>query len=339
MNSVSDTKQIFVVGSSRSGTTMMGRILGNTSGVFTFRELHFFGAIWTNNGNQELTKKDQIDLLSRLFCIQEKGLFNQNNFSEFNAKSEQLLSAGVKNPLEIYRLFLETITAENCTQIPCEQTPQNLYYLEEILQFFPNAKVINLVRDQRDVLLSQKNKWKRRFLGAGAIPLSEALRSYVNYHPILTAKVWNSSLSCTAKYLNHPKVKIVKFENLLSDSENVVKDICEFLKIDFHEKMLNVPVIGSSTENDAKSELIIDSSKINKWKKGGLSNGEIYLSQNLSSKMMDKFGYEKKEFFIPPLSLVFYLILFPLKLGFAFLLNIHRMGNIAEVIKKRFFVK
>ena len=36
------------------------------------------------------------------------------------------------------------------------------YHLEEILQFFPNAKVINLVRDQRDVLLSQKNKWKRR---------------------------------------------------------------------------------------------------------------------------------------------------------------------------------
>ena len=26
------------------------------------------------------------------------------------------------------------------------------------------SKVVNLVRDQRDVLLSQKNKWKRKFL-------------------------------------------------------------------------------------------------------------------------------------------------------------------------------
>ena len=46
---MSNTKQIFVVGSSRSGTTMMGRILGNHSDVFTFKELHFFGTIWTNN--------------------------------------------------------------------------------------------------------------------------------------------------------------------------------------------------------------------------------------------------------------------------------------------------
>ena len=302
---MSDTQQIFIVGSSRSGTTMLGRILAKNLEIFTFRELHFFGTLWTSNSNQEFTKKNQIELLSRLFCIQENGLFYQNNFVEFNPKSEQLLSAGVKSPLEIYKLFLETITQENRAQIACEQTPQNLYYLQEILQFFPNAKVINLVRDQRDVLLSQKNKWKRRFLGAKTIPLSEALRSYVNYHPILTAKVWNSSLSCTAKYLDHPKVKIVKFEDLLSDSENVVKDICKFLKIDFQKEMLQVPVIGSSTENDAKSELRVDPSKINKWKKGGLSNVEIYLSQKFSSKMMDKFGYEKKEFAFPPLSLIF----------------------------------
>ena len=339
MNFVIDTKQIFVVGSSRSGTTMMGRILGKSPNVFTFRELHFFGSLWTNKGNQDLIKEDQIDLLSKLLSIQENGLFHQHDLSLFYDRSEQLIGQEITNPLKIYRLFLKTITDDNFAQISCEQTPQNLYYLDEILDFFPNAKVINLVRDQRDVLLSQKNKWRRRFLGAKGIPISEALRSYFNYHPILTAKVWNSSLVCTSKYLKHPKVKVVKFENLLSDSENVVKDICSFLKIDFHENMLKVPVIGSSTESDAKSDLIIDRDKINKWKKGGLSNGEIYLSQKVSSEMMDKFGYKKKVFPKPPLSLLFYLLMFPLQLVFAFLLNISRIGNFVEVIQKRFFIK
>ncbi len=339
-NSLSDNKQIFIVGNSRSGTTMMGRILGKHEDIFTFQELHFFGTLWTNNSNQKLTKKNQIDLLSRLLCIQENGLFNQKATSKFNTRSELLIKEGaVNNSLEVYKLFLETITSENIAKIACEQTPQNLYYIEEILQFFPEAKVINLVRDQRDVLLSQKNKWRRRFLGAKSIPLSEALRSYVNYHPILTAKIWNSSLSYTAKYLNHSRVKIVRFEDLLSNSENSVKDICEFLKIDFQEKMLNIPLIGSSTEDDTNSKLIIDSSKINKWKNGGLSNAEIYLSQRLSSKMMDKFGYEQKEFDTLPLSIIFHLLLFPVKLGIAFFYNIHRMGNVFEVIKKRFFVR
>ena len=183
---MSKTKQIFIVGSSRSGTTMMGRILGNHTNIFTFKELHFFGDIWVNNNDKKLNRDEQVQLLSRLFCIQDRGIFNQNNFTEFKTKSEKILAQDISSPLKIYELFLTTISKKNSSSISCEQTPKNLYYLEEILDFFPEAKVINLVRDQRDVLLSQKNKWKRRFLGAKSIPLIEAIRSFVNYHPILT---------------------------------------------------------------------------------------------------------------------------------------------------------
>jgi len=338
MNSVSKIDTIFIVGNSRSGTTMMGRILANNTKIFTFKELHFFGTIWTND-TVRLNKNHQVALLSRLFCIQRYGIFNQDKCSEFNSSAEKLIKDKFNSPLEIYKLFLKTVTSENLAQISCEQTPKNLYYLEEILISFPNVKVINLVRDQRDVLLSQKNKWKRRFLGAKEIPFSEALRSYFNYHPIITSMVWNSALLYTSKYLNHPKVKIVKFEDLLVDSENVIKDICKFLQIDFQKEMLRVPLVGSSTEIDTKSKFQFDQSKINKWEKGGLSDAEIYLSQKISSKMMDKFDYKVKNFFYPPFSIIFYIVSFPLVLIPAFVFNIHRAGNIIEVIKKRFIVK
>ena len=335
---MSKTKQIFVVGSSRSGTTMMGRIFGNHKHIFTFNELHFFGTIWTNNSNQELNELEQINLLSRLFCIEENGLFRQESIADFNDKAKALLSDDIKNPLEVYALFLKTITLENSASISCEQTPKNMYYLEEILYHFPNAMVINLVRDQRDVLLSQKNKWKRKFLGASAIPLFEAIRSFVNYHPLLTSKVWASSLQHTKKYKNHKRVKIVKFEDLVSNSEETIKKVCFFLEIEFQEEMLSIPVIGSSTEADSKLRHI-DSSKIEKWKKEGLSNAEIYLSQIMSADMMRLFQYELKKFKFPPILIVFYLLTFPIKLGMAFLLNLHRMGNVLEVIKKRFLQK
>ena len=333
-------KQIFIVGSSRSGTTMMGRILGNHQSVFTFKELHFFGTIWTNNSDSNLDGKQQIDLLSRLLCIEKNGLFQQDNISDFNDRASAILAnKNVSNPLSIYELFLAVITSDNKCSIACDQTPKNMYYLNEILSYFPNAKVVNMVRDQRDVLLSQKNKWKRRFLGASDIPLSEAIRSYINYHPILSAKIWNSSLECTEKFTNNSRVRLVRFEDLLVEPIRIVKELCKFLEIEFYQEMLNVPVIGSSTQQDLKNQFLIDSSKKEKWKNGGLNSAEIYLSQLVSNSMMQKFKYDVEKFRFPPILTLFYLISFPIKLIFAFILNVKRMGNIVEVIKKRFFVK
>ena len=333
-------KQIFIVGSSRSGTTMLGRILANHSDIFTFKELHFFGTIWTNNSKSNLDEKQQIDLLSRLLCIEKNGLFKQSNISDFNEIARTILiDKNASNPLSIYELFLSEITSDNKCFIACEQTPKNLYYLKEILSYFPDVKVINMVRDQRDVLLSQKKKWKRRFLGSSSIPLSEAIRSYINYHPILTAKVWNSSLKYSYEFKDNKRVKIVKFEDLLVDPIGVIKNLCQFLEIDYNPEMLKVPVIGSSTQHDVKNQLLIDASKKEKWKNGRLNSAEIYLSQLASNSMMRKFKYDLKKFRFPPILILFYFISFPIKLILAFILNIKRMGNFVEVIKKIFFVK
>lgn len=334
------SRQIFIVGSSRSGTTMMGRILGNHKDIFTFKELHFFGTLWTLSDKKKINKKQQIELMSRLLCIEERGVFYQNFFSDFHVKSKKILkNCDYSTPLDVYSFFLDKITKENDAIISCEQTPKNLYYLEEILKKFPDALIINLVRDQRDVLLSQKNKWRRKFLGANKIPFFEALRSYINYHPILIAKVWSSSLFYTSKFMSHKRIKVIKFEELLFSPESVTEDICKFLKINFSKEMLNIPLVGSSTQNDKFNINLIDNSKINKWKNGGLSDAEIYLSQKFSKEMMREFGYkEKKIGFFPPLVL-FYIISFPINLCLSFLFNLHRMGNIFEVITKRFFNK
>ena len=338
---MNNTEQIFVVGSGRCGTTMMGRVLNNHKDIFTFKEVHFLGWLCSKDDiNSLIDRQDSISLLSKLFAIQKDGIFFTKNPKQFDKKSQAVLSDVVKlKPIEVYERFLQTITNENGRSITCEQTPKNIFYIQELLSHFPNAKIIHMVRDSRDVLLSQKNKWKRGFLGASKIPLRETIRSYMNYHPITSAKFWNSAVLHGNKMEENPRVIKIKFEELLQNPQEKIMELCDFIKIPFDKKMLEVPNIGSSTALDKEDELEIDSTKIEKWKKGGLTTAEIYLSQIFTKDRMQANGYELKSFVTPPIFSIFYLITFPIKAFLTFILNFKRIGSITEFVKQRIITK
>ena len=332
-------KQVFVLGSSRSGTTMMGRILNNHSDICTLRELHFFGTICSEVDESVLSKGKAISLMSKLLHINKYGIFNQDYGLEFQNVSKKILQE--KNqlkPIDVYSIFLSYVASINNVHIICEQTPRNVYYLDEILTYFPNAKIINMVRDPRDVLLSQKNKWRRRFLGASKIPFSEALRSYINYHPFLISNFWKSSVLQVINKKDS-NVLTVFFEDLLQNPSVKLREICTFIGINYNDEMQAVPNIGSSTELDLSKDIGIDKSKIDKWKNGKISNAEVFICQLINRKLMKSIGYKSKHFIIMPVGVIFYLFSFPFKLILAFFMNLHRMGNILKVFKKRFKIR
>ncbi len=332
---MNNEKQIFVVGNSRSGTTMMGRILNNHMDIFTFKELHFFGQLWSSEDqNKILSGIDGIKLFSRLLCIQEFGIFNQNNPQQFDEISKKIIEKRNLNPLEIFKIFLSHISSENQCKISCDHTPRNVFYVQEILKNFPEAKIINLVRDPRDILLSQKNKWRRRYFGASGIPIKESVRSFFNYHPITISKIWNTAIN-TIKDNEDSRLKTIFFENLIMNPEKNMKDICQFLEIEFDSSMLKVPNIGSSTGVDDLSKLGIDKTKLGKWKSGGLSFSELYICQKMCSENMNYLGYEYETFKFPPILTVFSLITFPIKIFISFILNLHRIKNFKDLFKKR----
>ena len=333
---MTNTKQIFVVGNSRSGTTMMGRILNNHSDIFTFKELHFFGQLWSSDDeNKRLSKSDAVKLCSKLLCIQEFGILNQETPEQFNKISDKIILGDNNSSLDIFKLFLNYSVKQNSSIISCDQTPRNVFYIQEILDNFPSVKVVNLVRDPRDILLSQKNKWKRKFLGASGIPYREAIRSYFNYHPITISKIWNSTINSADKFKKDERVFTIKFEDLLINSDVVISDLCDFLNISFEDNMVKVPNVGSSTSKDISKKLGLDKSKISKWKNGGLSSSEIYLSQKMCSENMSEFQYPTKKFSILPLFVIFHFLTFPIKIFISFLLNLHRIKNLKELIRKR----
>src|SRR4051812_45606928 len=122
-------KPIFVVGNSRSGTTMMGRILGNHSRVFTFHELHFFEQLWDNSDKDKVfARNEALIFFSRLLKIQRVGYLQQENEIDFNSESQTALNTidFPISPADLFKKFLIYEAGKNNKEFPCDQTPRNI---------------------------------------------------------------------------------------------------------------------------------------------------------------------------------------------------------------------
>lgn len=345
---------LFVVGNSRSGTTMMGRILGKQSDVYTFGELHFFGQLWSPSSSSELYKHSAEKLVSQLFCIQREGYRTHGKSSNHLEESQSFLRElpdFPATPDRLFAAFLQYETVRNCKTIPCDQTPRNVFYINDILRFYPQAKIINMIRDPRDVLLSQKQKWKRRFLGGIDMPMKEMFRDWINYHPITISRIWQTAVTTADKFVGNERVISIYFEKLLSNPETTVSDVCQFIGIDYDASMLQVPQVGSSVNTDKPNQLGINPTRANNWQfsqnvktdskllsdenRSTLSTTEIYISQKINRKLMDKHNYNYMSIRPNVFSLVVNILAFPIKLAAAFVCNLDRIKNIRETLKRR----
>src|SRR6056297_2525949 len=129
----SDEPVVFIVGNSRSGTTMMMRIMNNHSMVHSINEPHFFEKMWTpNDDGVPINSKVAFDLYAKLFTGQRAGFFApvEKHVAEYKPEIDQLVAQLGENPtrLAVYSSFLKYETEVNGKSIPCEKTPQNVFY-------------------------------------------------------------------------------------------------------------------------------------------------------------------------------------------------------------------
>ncbi len=333
--SASDTTAIFITGNSRSGTTMLSRILGNHPLIYSFQELHFFDELLKTASPDEVPDaRKAATLMATLMAVQRNGYFGSRNTKPYTDEAAEVVST-LKKPsyAGIFRSFLFNESQKQGREIPCEQTPQNIFYLDAILKSFPTAKVLVMVRDPRAVLLSQKKKWKRRALSGGKIPFYEMVRSRINYHPVTMSKIWNNVMLTAKQYHNHSSVMVVRYEDLIEDPRQVVQHICRHLNIVYTASMLDIPVIGSSNFEDS-TQTGIDSSKTGQWNKGGLNDAELYICQKITGQVMKSFNYIPVSASVNPVRIGLYYVLLPVSLILALLFNVRRLMRPMEILRR-----
>jgi hypothetical protein len=68
----------------------------------------------------------------------------------------------------------------------------------------------------------------------------------------------------------------------------------------------------------------------------GLSSTELFIVQFFSGPEMKMLGYERWKVWPNPVVLLWYVFMLPVTLVFAALVNLKRIGNFADAVRRRF---
>jgi hypothetical protein len=140
------------------------------------------------------------------------------------------MSVEVREELQkSYRQIIKELSTDD-KKIIVDKLPLRFLQSGFIKDLFPNAKFLFMQRHPYDVILSnffQNYAPTKAFIHFGS--LDESANMYYK-----TINLWN-----VLKQNLGENLKEVRYEDLTTDAESTMKEVCEFLNIEFHESMLN----------------------------------------------------------------------------------------------------
>ena len=216
---------IFIVGSPRSGTTLLQCMLSVGDQTYSLPETHFFCTVLPSlniHFNHQISSEDLKKINEKLIEKMEFG-WPPPLFEELNHKAANKALIAKDLFSEILEIFRPSYDLNKLLK-PIEKTPFHVVHLNDILECYPNAKFINMVRDVRDVVSS-------RILMPTAIYKSVVPHSYD----------WNRCIREVGKFSKEYPGKIisVRYEDLVLKTRRTLKRLCQFLEIDFAEEMIS----------------------------------------------------------------------------------------------------
>ncbi len=236
---------VFIVGALRSGTTLLRLMVDHHPDVCIFGEFEY-AVRWIEDGNppplHEYHRQLRADRVFRAHGLE----------IDPSLDYQGLVSS-----------FLQQATESSGKPIRGATIHSNFH---ELPRLFPDAKLIHLLRDPRDV--------SRSCIGMGWVGNPYYGTRYW-MEPVLRWRALEPSLPPSQKHE-------LKYEDLIRDPVRELTQICEFLGIDFDEAMLSYP--GDSTYASP------DVGLVEQWRRK-LSDDEIMWVESVCSPLMDEVGY------------------------------------------------
>lgn len=246
---------VFVLGAPRSGTTLLYHML-LSSGQFAIymSETHVFNLVGPRFGDlAHVTNRQKLlDVWLRSFQFKRSGL-SPEPFAATIMKD-------CRSEGDFLRIFMEQIAEQQALDRWAECTPEHLLYLKQIKQALPDAKIIHIIRDGRDVALSEvRQGWIQ------PLPWDQGHRLSVSglYWEWMVRKSRADGLGIAPDYME------VRFEELVRNPRTVLPRISSFIgqSLDYEAMLQNaVGTLKSPNTSFAKSPENKGFDPVTRWK-------------------------------------------------------------------------
>jgi hypothetical protein len=277
-------RQLFVVGSPRTGSTLLRHVLNRSPAVCLASETHFLRSSRRLHLAERLAAARQQqaadrpgairplvdDLLGPTFWIWLRRNVQPDRLTE------RLLATDLTERA-LFDLLLELYVEKQCVSrtvtVRGEKTPDHLYGLETLARWFPDARFIHTFRDPRAIYASRivRSEEGRRGMKARlpALParLIDPLLGPIEV--VETSRVWLDAARLHRRYepLLGDRYRLLRFEDLVTEPEATLRGLCDFVGIPFDMSLLDdTVVVGSSFEEDRHAPGGFDRRSVDRWR-------------------------------------------------------------------------
>lgn len=261
---------IFVVGAPRSGTTMFRNLLNRHPSIAICGETHFAGFIYRRRGSFG----DLRQLSNRQRLVQEYLALQRFKRMDMDLKAlgKTLIEEGVSYP-DLFASLLRFYARSHGKRRCGEKTPRHALFTKTLIEWYPRATILHLIRDPRDVVASlMRMPWA---------PSSV----------VANARIWSRFNAAALRSQNHPGYLQVRYERLVTDPEGELKRICTFLNEEYSPAML-VPEQNAGPDKAwfQRAKTRVTTQRLEKWRED-LTPGDAALVEWFAGPSLEMFGY------------------------------------------------
>lgn len=269
---------VFVVGMPRSGTKLLRDIINNNKQIFIPpNESKIIPYMVRNYG----TTVSRPDLAAGLDEWYASTFYQRIEDAGYTVDREDWLnklgSEATLPMTDIIESFYQILSDKTGAAIWGDKTPTYLLHYSLLLNMYPEAKFVHIVRDVRDYCLSINKAWGKSMLRA--------------------AYRWNTSLTVFREQIGDDDSRVlhIRYEDLTENPKETMQLVCSFLGISYNAEMLQ---LNKPSENlgDAKGLTIIKKGNSRKWV-DQLPERRLNKIEMTCTATMKRFGYQPAVYF------------------------------------------